>query len=352
MSLNAVLEKDEYLSPMAKDKPKMNSHELVEKMESKGIDFKDLSSDEVEKYLLNSNNFLRICSYRKNYNKYQRGENVGKYEHLDFNQLKALAILDLKLRKAMLGMCLDVEHSLKLYILRDFENSDNDGYSIVQNFFKTTRGEEVANKIAIKQNNEYVKGLTDKYIYIKQTDKIYSVSINDYKTKEIIDYNLDIPIWIMLEMMTFGDLLYFYDFYYPKSKQKNSPCPPINYRILKSIKNLRNACAHNNCLLNNFRDESVKINAKISNFIKNLEISEFYPRLKCRPLYEMICVLYALETLASSGVKNYDFNNMQEIFNNFDCKYSRLFYENSSNDLNIKSINFLKNTIDKLIAVC
>ena len=99
---------ERFCSRMQESKPKMSSKELVQEMINKGIDIDPHSIEEVEKYLLNSNNYFRVCSYRKNYQKYQQGKNKGKYIGLSFDQLKAMAILDMKIRKVLLGMCLDV----------------------------------------------------------------------------------------------------------------------------------------------------------------------------------------------------------------------------------------------------
>lgn len=61
-------------SRMALEKPKMNSAELVDKMIEKGIIIEPYTKKYVEDYLLKSNNFLRLCSYRKLYDKYPCGK--------------------------------------------------------------------------------------------------------------------------------------------------------------------------------------------------------------------------------------------------------------------------------------
>ena len=67
------------------NKPKLTSHQLVKKMEiEKGIQFKYTSEAEAENYLSNINNYLRTAAYRKNFQYYRNGPNIGKYIHLDF----------------------------------------------------------------------------------------------------------------------------------------------------------------------------------------------------------------------------------------------------------------------------
>ena len=61
-------------------KPKQTAQELVEKMNiEKGIAFKYISKKDAESYLIDVNNYLRTASYRKNFQKYLKGNNAGKY---------------------------------------------------------------------------------------------------------------------------------------------------------------------------------------------------------------------------------------------------------------------------------
>ena len=332
---------ERFCSRMQESKPKMSSKELVQKMINKGIDIDPHSIEEVEEYLLNSNNYFRVCSYRNNYQKYQQGKNKGKYIGLSFDQLKAMAILDMKIRKVLLGMCLDVEHSLKLYILKDFENNHDDGYNIVQEYFKTQNGRKTAEGIIQKRNNIYVSGLAVKYVYPKETEEMF-VGI-DIEDKPV---NVDMPIWAMLELMTFGDLLNFY-FYYYGLKTDACERPPIPKNVLHKVKNIRNACAHNNCILNQLYDKSARIPSSIGEFAKRIGISSNTVRkkLKCNAFCEMMCVFYCLDILASDAVKIHDFNDFADNIDHFFNKYYLLF----KNNLLIKtSLDFLKNCIDSL----
>lgn len=69
--------------------------------EEKGITFSHVSEKEAEKYLFKVNNFLRTASYRKNYQKYQKGSNEGKYSKLDSAYLKELSTIDMHFRMAV-----------------------------------------------------------------------------------------------------------------------------------------------------------------------------------------------------------------------------------------------------------
>jgi len=67
------------------------------------------SIQDARKYLEENNNYFKLVSYRKNFNKYEQGNNKGKYINLDFKMLEDLSIIDMRLRKTMLSIVLDKE---------------------------------------------------------------------------------------------------------------------------------------------------------------------------------------------------------------------------------------------------
>jgi len=117
-------------------KPMMTSQELVDKMKNeKGIKFEYMSEEDAIIFLSERNNYFRIASYRKNYDKHISGVNIGKYIDLDFAYLSELATIDMHLRLLVIKMCLDIEHCLKVKLLSAITaNSAEDGYDIVKVF--------------------------------------------------------------------------------------------------------------------------------------------------------------------------------------------------------------------------
>ncbi len=142
----------------------------------------------------------------------------------------------------------------------------------------------------------------------------------------------------MMEMIAFGDLLHFYNFYYDKNRFEY-PRIPIPYKVLLSVKNIRNACAHNNCILNNLSDKSSKIKPQIRNFVSDLGLSTNSPKLKCKALYEMICVLFSLKELSSYNVMKHNINELKSTLDDFSQKQLEIF---NKNELILSTINFLK----------
>ena len=229
-------------------KPMLTVEELIAHMQSKGIRFDILSTDEAKDYLHQNNNYFKLTSYRKNYTKYTHGEHAGKYENLDFAHLVDLARNDVLLRQTILGLCLDIEHFLKVQLIRAIEQSpDEDGYSIVQHYIFdddnpsfTERARNIGPRVSIitskinrNQNNPYCGGLITKY-----TD--------------------DMPVWVFIEIISFGDLLRFMEYV----SEKINWALPVDLKSLDRIRQIRNAAAHNNGIINDLTPSISSITQK------------------------------------------------------------------------------------------
>ena len=336
---------------MLEKKPYCSATELVDKMESKGITFQKISKNDAAKYLIEKNNFLRLYAYRKNFQKAELGEKKGKYINLDFFHLKALAILDLQLRKQIFGICIDIEHCLKLSILKDFETrKPEDAYAIVTSFFKNNY--YTANDILQKsiQRNGYISDLLKKYIsecdqLNNEDDDVCYYTFLQNNTKK--QYCIDMPIWVLLESITFGGLIRFYEFYYECYEEDT----PISIKLLNSIKSIRNACAHNNCILHDLSGNKCHPLSFVRTFVskKGCTKSMIQSRLKCRTLHEFACVLYLANkrygnsTFLPKDILHHDLKEIQGVLVQFEHKYLCMFQKN---DIILSSFQFLKKIVD------
>ena len=228
-------------------KVKLSVQEQINHIESKGITFNLISKDEAQNFLEEYNSYFRLKSYAKNFSKYNNSIKKGKYINLDFLYLKELSIIDFYLRRILSKMVIDIEYRLKINLLKTFnQNSNDNGYQIVQDFFQK-----------------------NKYLYDKLTEKYDKARKNfSYNSQIIEKYHPDYPIWAFLEILTFGDFIYFYRFYYKKNKMK-IPYP----EHLESVRILRNATAHNNCLLNNITQKRI---IQSSNIIRSILFNNGY----------------------------------------------------------------------------
>ena len=118
---------------MENDKPRLSLDEQIQHLKDKGILFNIMDEDFAKQYL-RYNNYYKLTSFRKNYDKHPGGENEGKYINLEFAYLVDMSIIDMRLRYRVVEMALDIEHHTKLQLLRKMDEYDEDGYQIVKDY--------------------------------------------------------------------------------------------------------------------------------------------------------------------------------------------------------------------------
>lgn len=317
-------------------KPKMSSSELIEKMKSKGITFNLMGEEEASAYLKEHNNYFRIASYRKNYDKRLLGNKTGEYIGLDFAYLSELATIDMHLRFLVIKMCLDIEHSLKVTMLSDIaeNNDDEDGYNIVKSFLE--KNQFVLKDIFSKRYAAYVSGIIkDSFTFDCHT--------SNNKNTILDDIDIHCPVWAFMEIIGFGEFIKFYDYYYGYYQQKR------NYiNVLNLVKSLRNACAHNNCIIHDLRKGSCKYSHEISDFVSGIctiSKSERKDKLTIRPLLEITALIYVYENTVFEPVKHHRYNELKSLVNERMVKHADYFRDQQ---IISSSYNFIKKVVDFL----
>lgn len=324
-------------------KPMKNAEELVSMLKNdKGITFNIIDEAAAAEYLKSTNNYLRTASYRKNYEKHQSGKNKDKYINLDFAYLTELSTIDMYLRKIALQMCIDIEHAIKTKLITTIENNPNeDGYNIVDLFF--SKHPDVLENIEGKADSIFTGGLIEKYFSLCYVFNIYSDPTH-IKTKII---KCDCPIWVLVEIISFGDLLKLISVYNNEYPNYRIDIPSSN--ILKAVKSLRNACAHNNCLLNNMNKGKTTPPQEITQFISKIKTigkEERTKKLSCRPIFELVCMLKAYNEVVSDKVKCTGINILHEFTSNRMFKNIDYF---KTNIVVKTSFEFLKKVLDSFI---
>lgn len=326
-------------------KPMLHINEMVDYLKLKNIKFERISEKDAENYLKNNNNYYNLTSYKNNFEKYfVNGIFIDKYIDLDFSYLKDLSIIDHRLRLILFKMIIDIEHYLKIKILNTIESIDEeDGYRIVnryleQDFYNVKFPKKVHNSIFKKVGSEYYQKIFSKY----DLDK-------DKKLENI-------PIWEFLEIITFGELVNFYDFYTNEYKLKDEN---KDVYILRDIVKLRNAVAHNNCILSelNMKKNKYPPSYKIIQFLNNCDIGKDTrsKKLSNSRIRQITYTLYMFnEIVTSDGIKNNVKKDINELF--FDRIIKHKEYYNN-NEL-LKSIytyfdkiikKYYSNDIDKIV---
>jgi len=318
------------------EKPMKSPAELVVMLrDEKGITFKYMDTVEAEAHLRDRNNYLRTASYRKNYDKHTTGANEGKYIQLDFAYLVELSRLDMYLRTYLLQMCIDIEHALKVAVIADIERNDQeDGYTIVDNFF--TQNPDVVGSISRKVDSVFTGDLIEKYF-----DLCYVIDRKNQQMRTEI-LKADCPVWVLVEVLAFKDFLRFVEYY--------TGCYPgrmnINYKLLNTVRNLRNACAHNNCILISLRTGSTQPNHVVSQRVSKIptvRIKERKNKLSCRPLYEIVCLLMEYEHWVSEPLRKRRLDELKKFAHGRLVSHAGFF---SGNQVINTSIAFLQKIID------
>lgn len=208
-----------------REKKKLTVEKQIQNMVEKNIKFELCSKEDAQKFLKYNNYYFKLKSYARNYN---INTQTRKYYNLDFAYLVELSKLDMYIRKIILELSLDVEHYLKVRLMNDLsDNSQEDGYNIVKLFLQYHPNAEA--DIQSKVNKySFCSDLAEKHL-------------NEYREPQ------KLALWNIVELLSFGNFMELYEMYYQMY-------PSFNYSdYLKSIKFIRNAAAHNNCILSTLR---------------------------------------------------------------------------------------------------
>lgn len=319
--MNKVLYQGDYMR-----KPKLSIDEQIDHMKNdKGIKFNIVNEDEARKFLTNNSYYFKIKSYAKNYEKYTEGENAGKYINLEFAYLQELSTLDMYFRRLILKMTLDMEHYLKTRLLRDCSRNDKeDGYEIIEELF-------------------------NKHSHIKEN--VHREDNNSACSDLVLKYKDNFAIWNIVEVLSFGDFTKLYYIYYKKYRTKGSM-----ENHLWSVRFLRNAAAHNNCLLNSLRipySKEINPNMKVMNIISRvsgISRESRQSKMKNPIIHDFIVSLYVFNNIVTSeGIKKNYMNELKDFVDNRMIRHKEYFQDSQ---LIISYYKFVKNIIDYFYDLC
>lgn len=286
-------------------RPMMKITEMVTYLKNKNIKFELMTEKEAEKYLRANNNYYNLTAYKNNFERYIiDGKCVDKYIDLDFAYLKDMAIIDYRVRLLFFKIIINIEHYLKIRILNIIENIDEeDGYRIVnmyleKDFNDNSFPKKVHNSIFKKVGSEYYQKIFSKY------------DIDRDKKLE------NIPIWEFLEIITFGELVNFYEYFAREYELKKEI---KNVFILREIVKLRNAVAHNSCVLSELgkKDNKFSPDYKIVDYLNNCGIKKETRdnKLSNSRIRQMTYSLYMFnEIVTSDGVKANVTKSIKKLF--------------------------------------
>lgn len=205
-----------------------------------------------------------------------------------------LSIVDMLLRKALLPLTIDIEHFAKVSLLGTIEAAGEDGYGIVEDFLDANPA--VENEIDRGKPSVYIDGLLSKYS------------------------RPGFPVWAFVEVISFGVFCHFYRFC---AERFSDPSMRSRYYLLMEAKSFGNACAHNNCILNDLStnghayNRGLEVTRTLAR-VPGIGRSQRRHKMKNRRISQIVTVLYLHSLLASDGVKQYvarDLNKFLERMN-------------------------------------
>lgn len=296
-------------------KPKLSFQDLLDKFHSKNITNGSYTDEEIIEYLQTRSYYYKISSYRKNFPKLPQ----GGYDQITFNHLVSAAKLDVRLREYLLNLCLDIEHATKTNLMTLLtHDATEDGYKII---------EEFQDKFPEKFNE-----IMEHFRYSK------------YK-RDMFNKRTQISVWVFMEIIDYGTLVQFLEFYIETRT-------PINHKLYSKqhrfIKNIRNACAHNDVFLINLfdpKDIVPRPNPATKSYATAMKINNGlvrYPKI-----IDTINLFYIHATICSPVLNNRRYKEGQEIIKIYK-KYTELSCSTSIskffNSILIKSIDFLQKT--------
>lgn len=309
-------------------KPWLTPGEQVEHLRSKGVKFELISSSEAEAYLTKNSNYFRLRAYRTGFPKVREGKRKGEYSNLDFKMLIDLSIIDMLLRYELLPITLDIEHFSKVRLLNAIEAHGEDGYEVVADYIHSydrasPSGEtinSVKEEIRRAANSPYLSGLVDRY--------------PDYA----------FPAWSFVEVVTFGTFVYFYKFC--ADRFDDSTMRDYFY-LLQSVKTLRNACAHNNCILNDLVSGTPMHKARYSvtralGLVPGVSVAMRKSKMNNDRMQEITTALYVHHTVASDGVRAHRGESLMA----FKTRMNRHLDYYQGNCQVLSSFDFLSKVID------
>lgn len=226
------------------------------------------------------------------------GSRAGEYANLDFKMLVDLSIVDMLLRYEMLPLTLDIEHFAKVQLLGQAEGAGEDGYAVVTDFLTTFDEPRAGGLVSNRVKQEIEGGRSSSYV----ADLLKRYPDHDY------------PIWAFLEVITFGTFLRLYRFCGERfdSKQMHD-----GFYLLQGVKSLRNACAHNNCILNNLVSGAAHHNVQPAvsqalTQVDGLGKSARRSRMGNDRIQQIATTLYVHRELASDGVRGHRAQSLHE----------------------------------------
>ncbi len=253
----------------------------IAKLKEQGVTFDICTESDAREYMAEKCPAFKTCAYTRLFDVHAEGENEGKYMDLDFGQLKYLADIDQCLREILLAMSLDIEHFCKTRLITECAVTEADDHAVMADYWSSQDDRQrkyIEREIARSKNDP----------------------TNDYIFEE---YGDNLPLSAFVEVVPFGTIVGLIRYCGTCSDDKQMIA---DYFILRTVQSLRNACAHNSCILLDLfphtDDEKVappEINKALSTIGMSKRLRHRW--LQTIPTAKIASLLYLYSTMVPEG---------------------------------------------------
>ena len=269
--------------------PKLSIPQQIEHMKRKGISFELYKETAARSFLAEHNYYFKLKAYAHNFDRYKDPEKNNRYINLDFAHLVDLSKIDAEFRRIILSMCLDLEHYLKVRMLNHCTMINEDGYEIVNRLFEMQPDlkDEIERKINTSTCHQIVARRKDAW-----------------------------AIWSIVELISFGTFIDLYNIFYSDNKFDDD-CRDYLY----AIKMIRNAAAHNNCLLNQMRapySRPIKPSYELRNTINRIsshKADSVSQQLQNPTTHDFLALLIAYSKIVPESSRTKGLEAVRSLFN-------------------------------------
>ena len=241
-----------------KDK-KLSLNQQIDDLKKKGVRFEIMSEAQARTFLEYNTYYFKLKSYLKAFDS----------GNIDFAYLRELSTLDYHFRKTIISMALDIEHLLKVKLIRDVMYDDTeDGYQIVSVFFK--HHADIKDGLKKNARNSAVEGITP-------------------------DDPDNMSVWNLTELLQLREFMELYYTYYTLKGDPGNQLRTVEL-CTQSLRYLRNAAAHNACLLSTLKDEDLeKVNESVYDAVDDLGLYStkvLDKKMYCRTMHDFVSMIY------------------------------------------------------------
>lgn len=286
--------------------------ELINVLKNRGMDFPDLESEEYAKNLLSKIGYYRLINgYSKPFllsispDKYKSGTSI--------KEIHSLYQFDENLRRIFLKYTLIVENNVKSLVAYHFSEKYGHKNYLLYNNFDTS----------LKDSTEQIMGL------ISDIQRQIASRTNDPCISHYLRNHGYIPLWVLNNILTFGNISKFYSLMKPAERKMVSKEFDIQDHIFKNcliyLTSVRNYCAHSNRLY------CYRISKPLldSNIHSEFNIPKNKANEYCYGKRDLFAGLIALKSLLSKN----DFTRLCDELSECISKYKRKLHTISINDI-------------------